>query len=171
VTGSVVLISSDVAACEGGDVVWTDNLLMKGISDKEVKNYVDEILANGECNLNWVPDNIERVIFESTVRLTLNVVYHWISYWNGIKFWEHLSLEMKESVDSPDPDSPGVCVCVCVFWGVFHRILQEVNSLLSMVGTYLLLSLLHGGPEVRKSRDLRTSGPLCVPKCTVISER
>ena len=54
-----------------------------------IENYVDAILQNKDLNIRAIPDSIERVIYVSTVRLTLNAVYKWLSYLHGIRFLGH----------------------------------------------------------------------------------
>jgi hypothetical protein len=39
-----------------------------------IEQYVQEILQNDDINIKALPDSIERVIYVSTVRLTLNAV-------------------------------------------------------------------------------------------------
>ncbi len=54
-----------------------------------IEDYVDAILQNEDINIRAIPDSIERIIYVSTVRLTLNAVYKWLSYLHGIRFLGH----------------------------------------------------------------------------------
>ena len=63
------------------------------ISNDVVNKYVDEILANDKINIKSLPDSIERLIYATTVRVTLNAVYRWLSVLHGMKlFGHHLEL-------------------------------------------------------------------------------
>ena len=76
-----------------GDVQSRNQLWPAGISNDVVNKYVDEILANDKINIKSLPDSIERLIYATTVRVTLNAVYRWLSVLHGIKlFGHHLEL-------------------------------------------------------------------------------
>lgn len=48
--------------------------LPAGVPTEMIEQYVQEILQNDDINIKALPDSIERVIYVSTVRLTLNAV-------------------------------------------------------------------------------------------------
>ena len=59
------------------------NQLASGISNAVVNTYVDQILANDMINIRSLPDSVERLIYATTVRVTLNAVYHCLSLLHG----------------------------------------------------------------------------------------
>lgn len=68
----------------------TDNPLWpSGVSVDMVNDYVDEILANPDINIKSVPDSMERIIYVSTVRLTLDTVYQCVSWLHGTEVLGH----------------------------------------------------------------------------------
>lgn len=89
--------NSKATVKEAGDVKNTttakapvDNPLWpSGVSVDMVNGYVDQILADPNINIKTVPDSIERTIYVSTVRLTLNTVYEVVSWLHGMEFLGH----------------------------------------------------------------------------------
>lgn len=61
-----------------------------GVSVDMVNQYVDQLLADPDINIKGVPDSIERSIYVSTVRLTLNLVYEVVSWLHGTELLGHL---------------------------------------------------------------------------------
>ena len=72
-----------------------------GVSNEVVNKYVDEILANDMINISALPDSIERMIYSTTIRLTLNAVYRWLSLLHGINLLGH-HLELTRTPGSAD---------------------------------------------------------------------
>jgi len=77
-----------------------------GISNEVVNKYVDEILANDKINIKSLPDSIERLIYATTVRVTLNAVYRWLSVLHGVKLFGH-HLELVREI-SPQHGAAGL---------------------------------------------------------------
>eukprot|EP00978_Attheya_sp_CCMP212_P007391 scaffold17157_cov53-Attheya_sp.AAC.2 len=76
----------------------TNPLWPSGVSPEMVNRYVDNILANPDINIASIPDSIERIIYVSTVRLTLNAIYEPLSALHGLKILgHHLTLQRKQS--------------------------------------------------------------------------
>lgn len=68
-----------------GNPLWPS-----GVSAEMVNRYVDAILADPDINMRFVPDSAERVVYASTVRITLNVVYEALSDLHGMELLGHV---------------------------------------------------------------------------------
>jgi len=103
--GAGIFLSTDnyteTSKCEEKketDFSDTNPLWPSGVSPEMVNRYVDNILANPDINIASIPDSIERIIYVSTVRLTLNAIYEPLSALHGLKILgHHLKLERKQS--------------------------------------------------------------------------
>ena len=74
-----------------------------GVSVDMVNSYVEEFLADPNINIKSVPDSVERIIYTSTVRLTLNTVYEVASWFHGTEVLGHrLVLSRTNSVPPED---------------------------------------------------------------------
>ena len=73
-----------------------------GVSVDMVNAYVDEILADPHINIKSVPDSMERIIYTSTVRLTLNTVYEVASWLHGTEVLGHRLVLGRLSATSSD---------------------------------------------------------------------
>lgn len=107
--GSVVFFVALLAAIAGPSVLETncddaasnaitgsssttsnDNPLWPtGISTQTVNDFVDDILKDPSINISAIPDYVERIIYKSTVRLTLNMVYSALSNLHGMEMLAH----------------------------------------------------------------------------------
>jgi hypothetical protein len=72
------------AATLPGNPLWPS-----GVRPEIVEAYVDEILSDPSINIVAIPDAIERQIYVSTVKLTLNAVYCSIAKLHGLDFLGH----------------------------------------------------------------------------------
>jgi hypothetical protein len=57
------------------NLLWPSSVLVD-----MVNSYVDQILADPQINIKGIPDSMERIIYTSTIRLTLNTVYEVVSW-------------------------------------------------------------------------------------------
>lgn len=81
--------SAPEAPASSETVVIENPLWPSGVSVDMVNEYVDQILADPDINIKSVPDSMERVIYVSTVRLTLNTVYEVLSWLHGTEVLGH----------------------------------------------------------------------------------
>mmetsp|Transcript_16131 Transcript_16131/g.29163 ORF Transcript_16131/g.29163 Transcript_16131/m.29163 type:complete len:314 (+) Transcript_16131:395-1336(+) len=67
-----------------------------------VNTYVNQILDDPQINIKSVPDSMERIIYTSTVRLTLNTVYEVASWLHGTEVLGHRLVLGRPSTESSD---------------------------------------------------------------------
>jgi hypothetical protein len=60
-----------------------------GISKEDVDIFVDGIMKDPSMNISGIPDYIEKMIYTSTVRLTLNMVYSNLAQIHGCDLFAH----------------------------------------------------------------------------------
>ena len=74
----------------------------KGVTAKDVDELVNDILGDPSINISAVPDYIERQIYRSTIRLTLNAVYQSLSGVHGHEMLGHEFRLQRVSVPKSD---------------------------------------------------------------------
>jgi len=96
--------SGSSAVESANDAAVSNPLWPSGVSGDMVNRYVDEFLADPNINIKSVPDSMERIIYTSTVRLTLNTVYEVASWLHGTEVLGH-RLVLARSAAAPADDT------------------------------------------------------------------
>ena len=74
---------------EATTLLENNPLWPQGVSPEDVDELVDDILRDPSINISAVPDYIERQIYRSAIRLTLNAVYQSLSGVHGHEMLGH----------------------------------------------------------------------------------
>ena len=82
--------------CEGVEnPMWPS-----GVADEDVEAFVNDVLKDSTINMSAVPDAVEKQIYKTTVRLTLNVLYQVLSKLHGVQLFGHeFQLTRKRAPD------------------------------------------------------------------------
>lgn len=99
-------INNIVSALRTGDkpIDQKNNDLNVSISTAHIKSIVDEMIANEEVNIKFIPDFVERRIYEKVFRILLNVIQE-ISSTTKLELLGHeIELQFKRSNDLIDID-------------------------------------------------------------------
>lgn len=94
-------INNIVSALKTGDkpIDPKNNDLNVSVSMAHIKSIVDEMIANDEVNIKFIPDFVERRIYEKVFRILLNVIQE-ISSTTKLELLEHeIELQFKRSND------------------------------------------------------------------------
>ena len=83
----VILPSAVSTHCD--DTSNENPLWPAGVSSQDVDDFVDDILKDPSFNISTIPDYMEQIIYTSTVRLTLNMVYSALSQLHGLHLLAH----------------------------------------------------------------------------------
>jgi len=65
------------------------NPLSAGVSSAQVNALVDECLADPSINIRAIPDAVERALYQTTIQLTLNLVYQLLGRLHGATILRH----------------------------------------------------------------------------------
>jgi hypothetical protein len=68
-----------------------------GISEQDVNDFVDSVLADSSINMPGIPDAVERSIYAATVTMTANLVYRWIGEIHGIQLFGHELILVRQN--------------------------------------------------------------------------
>lgn len=78
-----------------------------GPSEDDVDTLVEQILKDPSINISVIPDSVERLIYKSTIQLTVNAFYSILSGLEGTKFMAHqIHLRISRASDDNDNDNP-----------------------------------------------------------------
>lgn len=81
----------------GPSSIRENPLWPRGVRDGVVTQYVDEILRDPSINIAGIPDFLEAMIYRSTVKLVLDLVYKGVSKLHGVEVGGHrLLIELQE---------------------------------------------------------------------------
>lgn len=61
---------------------------------------MDEILADPNINIKGVPDSMERIIYVSTVMMTLNAIYPSLSWLHGTEVLGHRLVLHRNAIET-----------------------------------------------------------------------
>ena len=67
-----------------------------GPREEDVEALVQEILKDASINISVIPDSVERLLYKSTIQLTLNAFYSMFASLEGTKFLAH-EIRLKTS--------------------------------------------------------------------------
>jgi hypothetical protein len=67
--------------------------------DRMIDEYINQLLKNPELNIKAIPDVLERRIYKFTIMLTLDAIYSWIYYLDGLKLLGHKISVNRSHVD------------------------------------------------------------------------
>lgn len=104
---SLTAASSETTSCQQQD---ENPLWPSGVSEKDVDDFVDAVLADPSINMSAIPDSVEREIYKAAVSMTCNVIYETLSTIQGTEFFAHeLKLRRRHSKRaSYDEDHTGI---------------------------------------------------------------
>jgi hypothetical protein len=100
-----------------------------GISEKDVNEFVDSVLADSSINMSGIPDVVERSIYAATVTMTANLLYRAIAKLHGIQLFGH-ELILKRQMSAT-----GKVVIDGEHFGIDEEILEQVADRLLMNST------------------------------------
>lgn len=73
-----------------------------GVPEEDVDALVEELLQDPSINIRAVPDVIERRLYKSTIQITLNLFYGWLSWLQGLPLLSHEIRISREKVSTVD---------------------------------------------------------------------
>lgn len=85
-----------------------DNPTAAGAREDDVDDLVNEILKDPSINISLIPDAVERLVYKSTISLTLNAFYSIFQNLEGTKFMAHqihLKIQRGNSDDATTDDT------------------------------------------------------------------